>query len=204
MKMYNDNRDLEWEMVLPNEENKMSVKKAIKFILTNIDLPKNSKVLDIGVRDGYSIECWKEFGYNNVLGTELIQLFVDYAKKQKRNVIFDDMVETKVKDKFDLVYSRHSLEHVRHTLKAIKNMATQLKCGGYLVIIVPIESKSKFYEKRPRQKHLTYIPNLQHFRNKIINKLELKEIMCTRSDQMGLKPRRDIIYIGRKQCINVQ
>ena len=195
--IYNDNRDLEWTLDM-NDECRLMMREAIKFVVGKLKLPKTIKIIDIGARMGYSLDCWKEFGYNNVLGTELIQMFVDYAREQGKNVIFDDMVDSKIEGQFDLVYSRHSLEHVRHTVKAIENMIHLLKEGGCLVIIVPMESKAKFYEKRPRQKHLDYFPSMKHFKNKIINRFGLEEIVCERSENIGLKPRRDIVYIGRK------
>jgi len=195
---HGDNRDLDWTLTLPDEDNKRSVREAVAYVIRTTAPRHSASILDIGVRDGYSIDCWCKSGYFGVLGTEILEPFVNHALGNGRNVIFDDITDTKIPGKFDIVYSRHSLEHVPHSMKAFVNMYDLVKPGGFLVIIVPMESKAKFNQPRKRKKHLSWFPSMRHFKERYLSVVDLKQIVFDRSENVGLKPQRDIVYIGQK------
>lgn len=59
------------------------------------------------------------------------------------HVIDDDITSTNLKDAFDLVTCVSVLEHIQEPDKAIKNMFSLLKNGGYLVLTCPF-SESEY------------------------------------------------------------
>jgi len=193
---YGDNRDLKWKITEAPKFNHKFIEEAIAFVQTKI---KGKRILDVGVRDGYSTEYWNRLGYD-CLGTELIDGFIKHAQKRKRNVIFDDMIHTKLNDlryKFDVVYCRHVLEHTEHPNTAVKNFIKLLKEGSYLIIFVPIESKGNFETIRKRQKHLCYFPDIPYFK-RFIKKFNLKTIFLDEGEKYVKFDQKEIIYIGQK------
>ena len=124
----------------------------------NPDYPSDVKFLDVGCRDGWSLDylnrgCPVGFfkgskQFNNVLGLELINETVDYAKNKGRNVVQADISKTVIEENaFDVIYTRHCLEHLEDPLEALKNMAKMLKPGGTLFAIVPKETEDLNLER---------------------------------------------------------
>jgi SAM-dependent methyltransferase len=105
------------------------------------------RILDIGCGDGWSLHYLKggcpdgftlfppKKKYRNTCGIELIHKTVEYAQKKGRNVIQGDIRHLAIEENtFDLIYTRHCLEHLDDPLKALKNITKILKS------IVPKES----------------------------------------------------------------
>ncbi|MBN2593649.1 MAG: class I SAM-dependent methyltransferase [Sedimentisphaerales bacterium] len=112
------------------------------------------RILDMGCEDGWSLEYLKRgcpegftlFGpkkkFLNTYGIEMIHKVVEYARSKGRNVIQGDIRYLVIEENaFDLVYTRHCLEHLDDPLKALKNITKMLKPGGTLLAIVPKESQ---------------------------------------------------------------
>jgi SAM-dependent methyltransferase len=124
------------------------------------DLSPDIRILDIGCGDGWSLEylkrgCPDGFAlfppkrrFRNACGIEMIRAVVEYAQTKGRNVIQGDIrrlvIET---DAFDLIYTRHCIEHLDDPLAALKNIAKMLKPKGTLLAIVPKEDKDLDPEK---------------------------------------------------------
>ena len=117
------------------------------------DFSSDIRILDIGCGDGWSLEYLRKgcpdgfslFGpkksFHNTCGIELVHKVVEYAKKKGRNVIQGDIRYLSIEENsFDLIYTRHCLEHIDDPLKALKNVTRILKPGGTLFAIVPKES----------------------------------------------------------------
>ena len=114
---------------------------------------ENVAFLDVGCRDGWSLAYLNRglrskgtFGifsppkhFRNVTGIELSGETVEYAKTRKRNVIQADIRSCVLNDAFDIIFSRHCLEHLDTPLWAVKNIARMLKPGGTFLAIVPRE-----------------------------------------------------------------
>ena len=118
------------------------------------NLPPDVRILDVGCGDGWSLTylkrgCTDGFSlfppkksFRNACGIELIHRVVEYAQKKGRNVIQGDIRHLVVEENaFDLIYTRHCLEHLDDPLQALKNVAKMLKPGGTLFAIVPREDK---------------------------------------------------------------
>ena len=196
--MYGDNRDIFWKVVTPTKENTRLLRDSIDFVAKKYPPPMS--ILDVGCKEGYSTSYWKKLGYD-VLGTDIRDNFIEYGQRMGWPVIFDDMVNTKIRNKYDLVFLRHCLEHVKHDNAMFRNAVSCLNLNGIIVVQVPIETKSQF-EAHQRAKHLTYFKSLNNFRTDFLNgHLEVETIMCDMASNFGIDTAgmKDIFYIGQKK-----
>ncbi len=124
------------------------------------NFPADTKFLDVGCRDGWSLAylekgCPGSFTlfpsakrFNNACGLELSGETVKYAKAKERNVIQGDIRNMVIGENiFDVVFSRHCLEHLDKPLDAMRNITRMLKVGGTLLVIVPRENQDIDPEK---------------------------------------------------------
>lgn len=194
-----DNRDIFWKVMVPTRENTELLRESIDYVIKKY--PPPLKVLDVGAKEGYSTNYWKTRGYD-VLGTDIRSNFINYAKRRKWNVIFDDMTDTKLTGKYDLVLMRHVLEHVKHDHKMFGNALSLLKEGGIIVVQVPIERKGQF-ELHTRKKHLTYFPTFKSFALSFLSyhKEEVETVQIDMASNLGIDTagEKDIFYIGKKK-----
>lgn len=117
---------------------------------------ENIKILDIGARDGWTVDLFNQIGYPNTIGVELIDELVSHAKSKGRNVIKGDIHKLPFNNNiFDIVFCRHTLEHTHNPYKAIEEIIRVSKSnGGIIFISIPLEKKA-------RGKHTTAIPNIR-------------------------------------------
>ena len=154
------------------------------------------KVVDIGTRNGYGVEALNKLGYE-ATGTELIEKWVKFAQKKGRNVIFDDFMETKLPKDFDLVFSRHSLEHCRNTVRFFESCAKILKPKGHVFIAFPLETHEKYAEKEDLTYHMVCYETLEEFRE-IVKQTQFDEIYLGLSKYLGIRPSdNEALFIGR-------
>ncbi|MFZ3060704.1 MAG: class I SAM-dependent methyltransferase [Candidatus Methanoperedens sp.] len=75
-------------------------------------VPNELKVLDIGCGFGKSLEWFKEYGFNDLIGIDSSETSVKICRDKGFNVIEMDAFHTKFRNKeFDLVYAGGVLEH---------------------------------------------------------------------------------------------
>ena len=126
----------------------------------NPDFASDVKILDVGCRDGWSLTYLKrgcpngftlfppKKRFRNTCGLELSRETVKYAKSCGRNVIQGDIRNLVIEENaFDVIFTRHCLEHLDRPLDALKNMAKMLRPGGILLAIVPKETQDIDPEK---------------------------------------------------------
>lgn len=118
------------------------------------------RFVDVGCRDGWSLKYLKagcsggftfflpKKKFCNTCGLELSHETVKYARTRGRTVIQGDIRNLVIKESaFDVIYTRHCLEHLDKPLDALKNIAKMLTSGGTLLAIVPKETKDINPEK---------------------------------------------------------
>ena len=118
------------------------------------NLSPDIRILDVGCGDGWSLEYLKrgcpdgfilsvpKKRFRNTCGIEMIHKVVEYAQGKGRNIIQGDIRHIVMEENaFDLIYTRHCLEHLDDPLLALKNIAKMLKPKGTLLAIVPKEDK---------------------------------------------------------------
>ena len=120
------------------------------IVRANPNFSPDIRILDVGCGDGWSLEYLKKglsenhtmFGskkkFLNTCGIEMIHKVVEYAQRKNRNVIQGDIRHLIIEENaFDLIYTRHCLEHLDDLLGALKNITKMLKPRGTLLAIVP-------------------------------------------------------------------
>jgi SAM-dependent methyltransferase len=153
---------------------KTRIAEAIRFLMlgSNLDyteppaertdpnFPADTKFLDVGCRDGWSLAYLKKGcpagvtlfppkkRFRNTYGLELSHKTVTYARAKGCNVIQGDIRNLVIgENSFDVIFTRHCLEHLDRPLDALRNIARILKPGGTLLTIVPKENQDLNPEK---------------------------------------------------------
>lgn len=112
-------------------------KKIIDRHLRNMQLSKNSAILNIGCGTGGTIDMLEKYGTLENVDTS--QEAVNYLKKRNiTNVKKVNGIKLPFRDStFDLVIALDVLEHIKEDSKALKEWHRVLKPGGKLLITVP-------------------------------------------------------------------
>ena len=102
----------------------------------------NHRVLDVGCNDGSFLETLKGYGYKKLFGIEPTIDSSSIAKKKGFNVkqcFFSQETANQLyrKDYFDIVITRHVLEHILNLESFLKGIHDILDPKGILVIEVP-------------------------------------------------------------------
>lgn len=122
-------------------------------------------ILDIGSRDGWTVEFLNSLGYSNVVGLELLQEYVDYCRKKGRNVVKGDLHDLEFNDdRFDFIYCRHVIEHCLDPIVVLNELMRITKRNGALYCSFPLEEDT-------HGKHTTAIPSIKTV-SKILKKLK--------------------------------
>jgi len=148
-------------------------KAAIKRLASRYPAPRN--VLDVGTRDGYSIHCLRKQGYE-ASGVEIDPTYAEFCVSRGYDVRCDDFEHTKVREKYDLVYSSHVIEHCHDPLDFLKSAHSVLNTGGILFIYFPLECFRKKHKNKGRDdsmRHRQFWPLLDDFRREVSSKCEL-------------------------------
>jgi SAM-dependent methyltransferase len=198
---YGDNRDLK-QTVKEHTKYHKNTKSAVE-LLTLMYPDKNLEVLDVGARDGYGVQCLTKYGYNKVLGIELIDEYAKFAQTKNRPVIEDDWMESKIADEsFDIIFSRHCIEHCRDTDTFLSQCARVLRHNGILFLVFPREDSERFWKRKfPGLQHMAYFPDKESFR-KHVEKSPIEEVVFKVLAHTTILPisngKSEYLFIGRK------
>ena len=192
---YNDNRDLDIPIRDLSKKAKR-IKSVIKVFRKHF--PDKVSVLDVGTRDGYAVELLNKKGYQ-AEGIELLGHYVEHAKAMGRPVTFGDMMDqsTLPEKKYDIIYSRHCIEHCRDSLTFMKSCEWLLNPNGNLFMIFPMESDNML--KRHEPYHMVNFPDKESFK-KFLEKTNFKIIKLGPTYEFGLQKRKkkELFFIGEK------
>lgn len=109
-------------------------------MLQSLDgLCAGSRILEVGCNDGGFLVALRQAGFTNLLGIDPAKDAVAAARVQGLNVICDYLAPETAKSlgQFDLIVSRHNLEHIRDLGGMVEAFRTLLKPGGYVLVEVP-------------------------------------------------------------------
>ncbi len=180
------------------------LKRYEDFISNTLLKQDTSKtILDVGSREGSLLMNLKEIGYKSVTGFEVVPDWVKYCHQKGMDYIHEiNLLEVDVtkNEKYDIVFSRHTLEHVDRTKLFFDKLVGLIKPKGILFIVFPIN-------KRPNFKHPSYLPSIDHIK-KNFDFSKLGNVTVGRLDELeynGIKidltdPREidEIVIIGTK------
>jgi 2-polyprenyl-3-methyl-5-hydroxy-6-metoxy-1,4-benzoquinol methylase len=103
-------------------------------------MPTARTVLDIGCGRGFTLYFLKKhFGFSTVVGTQIVQNAVRFAREKLNLLIYDqDLLDINFgSEKFDLVTIWHVLEHVLKPEEYIARIRTLLNENGMALFEVP-------------------------------------------------------------------
>ena len=124
--------------------------------------PPKCEVLDAGCGDGYTMDLMKDDGFLP-RGIDLSEAKASIAREFGHAVEVTDMSKMPWDSgSFDVVYSRHTFEHILKPLEVLAEFFRVLKPGGRLSLIVPIIKEDRVSGKHP---HL--IPGMEYVQGMI-------------------------------------
>ena len=100
--------------------------------------PQDARILEVGCGDGWLVKELKRRGFNNVIGIDPSRAGADPDDPDVVRGFFPkDLPPSHALRQFDLIVSRHVLEHIEAPRPFIKALATSLATSGQLWIEVP-------------------------------------------------------------------
>lgn len=156
---------LEQQKVLSSSSYDLRITNLARFLYRKIPV-KAGTFIDIGAGNGLFLKFFKDKGYN-VEGIELEKDQVHDMQKDSHlkgvTIRQGDITKLKGNASYDVVIASDVIEHIEDDRKALANLYSFVKPGGYLVITVP--AHSMLYGKRDK--------NWGHYRR--YNKSDLSE-----------------------------
>ena len=131
--------------------------------------PDPAKILVVGTQDGYEIHCLKKLGHE-VHGTEIDPGYANFCQERGYDVLCDDFENTKVRRKYDIVYSSHVIEHCENPLNFMKSAYKVLKDQGIVFLYFPLEDKKEDKKHHGRMKHRSFWKDTHSFSSQIVVK----------------------------------
>jgi len=114
-----------------------------------LQIKENVSILDIGCGQGYLYEKLKEAGFSGIytgVDVKISKPFAAHtATRLNKKFIQCSAEDMKIQNKFNLIASITSLEHIEDDRKVLKNTAELLKEGGTEIHVVPASSTIFLY-----------------------------------------------------------
>jgi len=145
--------DVVWTKYLPKiEEQKKFLEKYV-----GIENIKGKKILDAGCGTGIAAVCFKLLGAKEVYGIDISDGALNTAKKLARKnkvkIIFlkDNLLNPKLKKKFDVIHSFGVLHHTADCKKSFDNLIGMLNNGGKFYIALYLKTPLTFLQQSARK-----------------------------------------------------
>lgn len=124
---------------------KAKIKRNIDNLKREFPSDLYPKVLDVGSKEGYGVYWFRKYGYN-ALGIEVDKEYIS------QNTVIGNFLEMNIPDSWDIIFSRHSLEHIElenenGTERFFDRCNKMLRPGGIIYLIVPIGQWWEFFCK---------------------------------------------------------
>lgn len=127
------------QQLLLNKSYDVRISNLAAFIHHKV-IKKPGKILDIGVGNTLLIRYFQNKGYQTS-GIELSSKLIESYKKHKNlfkiNIQKGDITKLQGNNEYEYVLCCDVLEHIKDDQKAVNNLWTFVKAGGYLIISVP-------------------------------------------------------------------
>ena len=104
------------------------------------DVPKDSKILDIGCSSGILLKDLEIIGYKaeNLFGIDISEIAIENCKiNGLKHCFVMDAQNITLTETFDIIIASDCLEHLEDDKKALKNWKNLLKIGGQMYVFVP-------------------------------------------------------------------
>ena len=125
-----------------SEMHKGLTEEVTRQYIDPLNLPKNSKILDLGCGPGYFLDEMKSRGYTDLTGVTLspgdIKICEDKGHTIKKyDLTFIPQSEGYYDESVDMIFLRHALEHSPYPIFSLMEYNRILKQGGKIYIEVP-------------------------------------------------------------------
>ena len=155
-------------------------------------IPKKSRVLEIGSGHGFFLEIMKTNGFD-IIGYDISKEQRKKSKKITNVPVYDVNMSEKISlgNKFDIVISFHTLEHIADPITLLKNIKKLLKPKGKILIEVPNSDDfhlklNRFYKEFYWERaHIHYF-NPKILKN-VIQKSSFKNIRIVGVQRYGIE-----------------
>ena len=160
------------------EKNEEYANKYVQDV-SNPTIPKNlrnfiskreiSKVIDLGCGDGFFIRGLKIFDNSiKIVGIDISSRRINNLKRKfsKDKFYCRDVCDTKLKEKFDFVYSSQVIEHVEDDKKMVKEINKLTKSKGYVYVSSVIKKSWAIYQYRNNGKFVLDPTHEKEYKNK--------------------------------------
>jgi 2-polyprenyl-3-methyl-5-hydroxy-6-metoxy-1,4-benzoquinol methylase len=135
------------EFEQPNEYTFNERPIEFRFVFQQLSKIYPKKILDVGTGTTALPHVMRNCGFNVTATDNIKDYWPSGMFNRHYHVVNDDITDTKLEQKFDLITCISVLEHILDFDTAIKNMFSLLNPNGYLVISFPYTEKQ-------------YIPNV--------------------------------------------
>lgn len=137
-----------------------------RFEMFKDKINKNMNLLEIGCGYGFFVENLKNKGYD-IKGIEVSNIRREYGIKALACEIYDinllnQNISDSQKEKYDVIFLFHVLEHISEPEKFLRNIRKMLKKEGSLIIEVPnlddhmLERSKEYRDFYFQRAHITY------------------------------------------------
>lgn len=135
----------------PSEFHKQLTSEVVKKYIDPLNLPKNSKILDLGCGPGYFLDEMKQRGYTDLVGVTLspgdIKICEDNGHIIKKyDLSFLPQSEGYHDESVDFIFLRHALEHSPYPIFSLMEYNRVLKQESKLYIEVPAPDCERKHE----------------------------------------------------------
>lgn len=125
-----------------SEFHKYLTTETVKTYVDPLELPKDSRILDLGCGPGYFLDEMKEREYTNVTGVTLSKGDVALCEKKghvikQYDLSFLPQVDGYHDESVDFIFLRHALEHSPYPIFSLIEYNRLLKQHGKIYIEVP-------------------------------------------------------------------
>jgi SAM-dependent methyltransferase len=130
---------------------KQLTSEVVTSYIDPLNLPKNSKILDLGCGPGYFLDEMKTRGYTDLTGVTLspgdVKLCEDKGHTIKRyDLSFIPQKDGYYDESVDFIFLRHALEHSPYPIFSLMEYNRILKQGGRIYIEVPAPDCDRMHE----------------------------------------------------------
>ena len=126
-------------------------KQVVETYIDPLELPKDSKILDLGCGPGYFMDEMSTRGYTDVLGITLSPGDIKICEEKGHKTAGYDLSFLPQKDGYhdesvDFIFLRHALEHSPYPIFSLMEYNRILKQGSKIYIEVPAPGSDRKHE----------------------------------------------------------
>jgi len=107
-------------------------------LLQNLNISKNSEILEIGCSGGVLLEFLRQNGFQNLSGLDISKKAIDLCKRRNlKNTFVMDALKPNLNKTYDVIIALDVLEHLEDDSQALSEWNKLLKVNGKLLVFVP-------------------------------------------------------------------